>query len=96
MHHLLFLFYTYVSRPHVLLASSQVEHKGFILWDPAQHCGTSMAVVVRATLYIFFIGCKQVTKVLYIGHFLLHNTNKEETSVQNASSVVPPAQTKYL
>ena len=56
MHHLLFLFYTYVSRPHVLLASSQVEHKGFILWDPALHCGTSMAIVVRATLFSAILG----------------------------------------
>ena len=52
MHHLLFLFNTYASRPCILLASSsQVEHKGFLLWYPALHCGMSVGFVVRATLF---------------------------------------------
>ena len=57
MHHLLFLFNTYASRPCILLASSsQVEHKGFLLWDPALHCGISVGFVVRATLFSAILG----------------------------------------
>ena len=55
-HHLQFLFYTYASRPYILLASSQVEHKGFLLWDPALHCGTSVGFLVRATLFSAIFG----------------------------------------
>ena len=39
-----FLFYTCASRPYILLASSQVEHKGFIRWDPALRCGTPVGL----------------------------------------------------
>ena len=42
--------------PYILLASSQVEHTGFILWDPALRCGTSMGFVVRAKLFSAILG----------------------------------------
>ena len=40
MHHLLFEFYTKASSPYVLVASSQAEHKGFILRGP-DHRGST-------------------------------------------------------
>ena len=51
-----FLFYTCASRPYILLESSQVKYKGFILWDPALRCSTPVGFVGRATLFSSYFG----------------------------------------